>query len=212
MIKRVFSIVMACFLLSAAVFGVDSSEQNSKLGKVIESIGAGGKDFNAPLVSDANRPGEPNGRLSALDAYEGLDGELTAMVRADQKDVRLWLEGDLGNNVALAKMVERQVQRELKFLRGIAVEEKADKTAVAIDGLIAKRKEISGKLIHKMQTEQGKLTQKTVEPGRKDGRERHSERAPRSREDRRKELDERRKSRDKSSKEEKSGAGDSMSF
>lgn len=74
-----------------------------------------------------------------------------------QEQMRLWLQTTPDNKLELARELHPQIQAELSSIRTIAVEEKAEKTTAAIDGLLLARQERFNETIKKIEEETRKL-------------------------------------------------------
>jgi len=103
--------------------------------------GTGGTDRNA-------RPGRPEEQLDAE-----TEGAIT-----------LWSQATIDKKEDLAKSVNEQVKLEIVAVRRIAVEEKAEKTTAAIDGVLLARQERFDVYAKKMEQERLKLQQQTADP------------------------------------------------
>ncbi|MFH1719522.1 MAG: ankyrin repeat domain-containing protein [Planctomycetota bacterium] len=103
--------------------------------------GTAGTDRNA-------RPGRPE---------EQLDAET-------EQAISLWSQATIDKKEDLAKSVNEQVKLEIVAVRRIAVEEKAEKTTAAIDGVLLARQERFDVYAKKMEQERLKLQQQTADP------------------------------------------------
>lgn len=74
-----------------------------------------------------------------------------------QEQMRLWLQATPDNKLELARALHPIIQAEISSIRAVAVDEKANKTIAAIDGLLLARKERFDRLIIKMEEEIKKL-------------------------------------------------------
>jgi hypothetical protein len=102
---------------------------------------------------------DPNTVKDKLKTYEGLEKELRTVDRRGLREMRGWISKQNTTSPILAKAVYQQVAEELNFARKIAIEEKASKTTVVIDGLLVTRNERLGKLSKTMLEEKRKLRQ-----------------------------------------------------
>jgi hypothetical protein len=100
---------------------------------------------------------DPNKVKAAVKAFEGLEKELKTVDRMGIREMRGWTAKQSTSSPILAKAVYQQVEAELNFARKIAIEEKAAKTTVAIDGLLVSRNERLDKLAKTMLEEKRKL-------------------------------------------------------
>lgn len=100
---------------------------------------------------------DPNKVKAAVKAFEGLEKELKTVNRLGIREMRGWTSKQNASSPILAKAVYRQVAAELDFARKIAIEEKALKTTVVIDGLLVTRNERLDKLSKTMVEEKRRL-------------------------------------------------------
>lgn len=100
---------------------------------------------------------DPNTVKAKIKTYEGLEKELKAVDRLGIREMRGWVTKQGTSSPMLAKAVYQQVSAELNFARKIAIEEKAAKTTVVIDGLIVNRNDRLDKLSKRMVEEKRKL-------------------------------------------------------
>lgn len=96
---------------------------------------------------------DPNAILARIKTFEGLDKALAQVDGRARYEVREWLEKKTDNRVDLARALDRQVKAEIRFIRDIAVEEKANKTTGAIDALLLGRQEQLKRLVADMEEE-----------------------------------------------------------
>lgn len=100
---------------------------------------------------------DPNKVKVAVKAFEGLEKELKTIDRMGIREMRGWISKQGASSPILTKAVYQQVEAELNFARKLAVEEKAAKTTVSIDGLLVKRNERLKRLNNTMVEEKRKL-------------------------------------------------------
>ena len=104
------------------------------------------KDANS---ADANSVTDPN--KPAYMMFEGLEAALKRVNQGSRRETREWIRGTAEDKTSLVKAVQKQVMAEFNFLRELAVEEGAEKTAAAIDGLIADREKRFEEITQKME-------------------------------------------------------------
>ena len=104
------------------------------------------KDANS---ADANSVTDPN--KPAYMMFEGLEAALKRVNQGSRRETREWTRGTSEDKISLVKAVQEQVMAEFNFLRELAVEEGAEKTAAAIDGLIADREKRFEEITQKME-------------------------------------------------------------
>jgi len=109
---------------------------------------------------------DPNDVKIRLKDFQGLQIALKTVDRTGAREVREWMRTQSEATPILAKTVYTQVAAELKFTRKLAIEEKAAKTAVAIDGLLVSRQERFGRLVRIMLEEKRNLRRVERRPGR----------------------------------------------
>ena len=100
---------------------------------------------------------DPNKVKAAVKAFEGMEKELKTIDRMGIREMRGWTARQSASSPMLAKAVYQQVEAELNFAKKIAIEEKASKTTVVIDGLLVTRNERLDKLAKTMLEEKRKL-------------------------------------------------------
>ena len=101
----------------------------------------------------ANILADPNAIIARIKTFEGLDKSLAQVDGRARYEVREWLDKKTDNRVDLTKALDRQVRAEIRFIRDVAVEEKAKKTTDAIDALLLRRQEQLKKLVADMEEE-----------------------------------------------------------
>ena len=111
-------------------------------------------DANSTVdANDTNAPAEANEPKYKM--YEGLEEELLQLDEEAEKEMHEWARGDaeskIESRIKLIEAVQEQVIAELQFVKDLAVEEKAEKTAAAIDGLIANRQKRFDDVIDKLE-------------------------------------------------------------
>ncbi len=100
---------------------------------------------------------DPNEVKARLKTFEGLEKELRNVDRKGIREMRGWTTRQGTSSPMLAKAVYEQVAAELNFARKIAVEDKATKTTIVIDGLLVTRNERLDKLSKRMIEENRRL-------------------------------------------------------
>jgi len=94
----------------------------------------------APAPARAAIQIDPNAIQQQVKQFEGLAAALKTVDTKGDGEQQAWIQRRTDNRTALLSAVERQFAEELAFVKPIATEEKAQKTAKAIDDLTAKRK------------------------------------------------------------------------
>lgn len=123
------------------------------------------------LVADLEFLADANAVKERLKKHEGLEQELENVDKASAKEMREWGQGFVEERMDLAESVNQQVVDEFVFLRQIAVEEGALKTAAAIDGLLLDRQQRFEKISKKIDMamrRSGRFERGTIRGGRRD--------------------------------------------
>ena len=139
------------------------------------------KDANS--IADANSVTDPNKPVYMM--FEGLEEALKRVDQESRKEIREWTRSTTEDKTNLVKAVQKQVMAEFNFLRELAVEEGAEKTAAAIDGLIADREKRFEEITQKMEAAMKRLRGEREGRRGRDRRDRdRGDQRRRSREDR----------------------------
>jgi ankyrin repeat protein len=101
---------------------------------------------------------DPNEIQKKMKEFEGLAAALKTVDDKSEAEQRAWIQRRSDNRMALLAASEQQFVDEMAFVKPLAVEEKAVKTAKAIDDLTAKRKKRTD-LISEQLREQRRATQ-----------------------------------------------------
>lgn len=112
-------------------------------------------------ITGPNEPpmivGEPNEIRARVGKFEGLGAALQDVEGKGQTEEREWTEMELENRVELVRAVRAQMREELMLLRTLALEEKAEKTAAAIDGVLLSRQTRFTQAVQKIQEEEARI-------------------------------------------------------
>ena len=85
---------------------------------------------------------EPNEIRLKLRSFQGLEQQINQVIGGAQEEREEWLpRGGQEDRLALMDAIRAQLRAELRFLRQIALEEKAQRTVAALDGLLLSRQE-----------------------------------------------------------------------
>jgi len=144
------------------------------------------KDVNS-VAADANSVTDANEARYKM--FEGLEEALERVNQKSEKESRAWTRGLVEKGAAekrmnLLKAVQEQVVEEFNFLRQLAVEEEAVKTAAAIDGLIAARQKRFEEMTKEMEEARKRLRKREERRGKDRDSIREREPRRRDREDR----------------------------
>jgi hypothetical protein len=101
--------------------------------------------------------GDANEIKARVKKYEGLDSALQQVEKQSQNEEKQWTEMEVENRLELVRAVKAQMKEELMLLRKVALEEKAEKTAAAIDGLLLSRQDRFAKVIQKIDEEDARI-------------------------------------------------------
>jgi hypothetical protein len=169
------------FLILSQVFAAEVSdrrdtEMRSKSPRY-DRVGRArnGEEENS-LVAELEFLADANAVKARLKKHEGLEQELEKVSKASTKEMRQWGQGFVEERMDLAESVNQQVIDELVFLRQIAVEEGALKTAAAIDGLLLDREQRYEKISRKIDMamrRSGRFERGTMRGSRRDLRGRY---------------------------------------
>ncbi len=116
---------------------------------------------------------DPNAVKARLKKFEGLEEALKNVEKESEKVITEWISGLTGITPTIVKAVYEQVGAEFDFVRRQAVEETAEKTTAAIDGMILNRSERFDKIVEKMQED---TMRRELRESRRPGRSRRSTR------------------------------------
>jgi len=109
-----------------------------------------GQGMAAPAMPSGPAPArpaieiDPNEIAKLMKQFEGLAADLKPVDDKSRTEQLGWIQRRMDNRTTLLITVERQFTEEMAFVKPIAVQEKAEKTAKAIDDLNAARKERFG--------------------------------------------------------------------
>ncbi|MEN6577548.1 MAG: ankyrin repeat domain-containing protein [Phycisphaerales bacterium] len=83
---------------------------------------------------------DPNEIREELAKFTMLEAPLKVIDANGESEQRAWIVRRADNRTLLVRAVQKQFDEEMKFVKRLAVEEKAAKTAKAVDDLVAARK------------------------------------------------------------------------
>ncbi len=175
------SILLAAFFSFTPVFGQPPEDKPPQPQKTVDANTA--TDVNT--AADANAVADPNAVVRArIEKFEGLGGALSGINTAGEEEIREWTRGRLDNRLDLILAAQKQNIAELKFLRELAVEEKAAKTTAAIDGILLDRQERFKGVIEELEKKSERLRRLSERDERRKEREQSSRERGRERTDR----------------------------
>jgi len=93
---------------------------------------------------------DPNEIKANIKKFEGLDKSIEEVAGKSRIGMRRWQQIKTDNRTTLVRVVKRQLDEEVDFIRKVALEEKAKKTADAADALLAKRMERTAKVLKEL--------------------------------------------------------------
>lgn len=183
--KRMVISISILLVASLAFIGSLSvaGDRTSRLRERLETPNLDPDDRDESKVDTVARPNaqldvlaDPNEIKARIKAFEGLEKALEEVESKSKSEQRAWLQRRTENKANLAKEVQRQIEAELTFIRKLAVEEGAEKTTAAIDGLLLSRDQRSEKLIKELQEEKRQQRQELRQDQRSRGRGRATRR------------------------------------
>lgn len=83
---------------------------------------------------------DPNAIREQVKGFEGLAAGIKGVDAKSETEVKGWIQRRTDNRITLVRAAEKQFGEELTFVKAVAAEEKAAKTAKAADDLSAARK------------------------------------------------------------------------
>ena len=104
-----------------------------------------------------------------IKTFEGLEKSIEEIAENSRLGMRRWQQIRTDNRSTLVRMVQRQLEDEVEFIKKLALEAKAKKTADAADTLLAKKKDRRAKIVKEL-TAQEKEQQQTRTTARSRGR------------------------------------------
>ena len=180
------SILLVAFFSFTPAFGqpqdanqVQPVEQKEEPAKELEhtKTADANKVTDANVAADANAITDPNAVRAKIEKFEGLSGALSQINTASSDEISKWTLGR-EEKLDLALAVQKQITEELKFLRELAVKEKAVKTTAAIDGILLDRQERFKDVLETLEKETERYRRFTErEEKRRELRERNSGRS-----------------------------------
>jgi hypothetical protein len=145
-------------------------------GRIYAITFSSGEEVTVASSADANSVTDPN--KPAYMMFEGLEEALKRVNKESRKETREWTRSTAEDKTSLVKAVQKQVMAEFNFLRELAVEEGAEKTAAAIDGLIADREKRFEEITQKMEAAMKRNRRGRDRETRRRSREDRSRRTP----------------------------------
>jgi hypothetical protein len=151
----------SCFILAQA-FAAEEDEQQkvtrpSKAAKYSATRAPRQRRRANSVADKLSFLADANTVKSNLKEFKGLEQEVDGLSKSGEKMMREWTRGPAGEKANLAEAVHQQVIEELVLIRKLAVEEGADKTTAAIDGLLLARQERYGKVLDRMEAEKRRM-------------------------------------------------------
>ncbi|MHC4641498.1 MAG: ankyrin repeat domain-containing protein [Planctomycetota bacterium] len=96
---------------------------------------------------------EPNKVKVRLRMFQGLEDAMKNIEQQSDREITEWNNGLEGSTTAIVKAIYEQIGGEFEFIRKHSVEESAEKTTTAIDGMLLARSVRLEKMAEKMQEE-----------------------------------------------------------
>jgi hypothetical protein len=145
------SILLVAFFSFTAAFG-QPPEDRPPHPQLKEQKEEPVKEPEPQKTAEANAITDPNAVRAKIEKFEGLSKALDQINTASSDEISKWTLGR-EEKLDLALAVQKQITEELKFLRELAVKEKAAETAAAIDGILLDRQERFKDVIEKLEKE-----------------------------------------------------------
>lgn len=132
-------------------------------------------DPNA-VIADVNFMADPNAIRGKVKQFRGLEQALKKLDKASRNEYDEWRSCESDEDVImdrrdLARAVQKQLIAELAFIRELALEEKATKTAAAIEGLLLDKQQRYAKVLMKLETKIRKMKDRRRARKRDEGRD-----------------------------------------
>jgi hypothetical protein len=134
------------------------------------------------LIADVNATADSNAIRARIEKFEGLSEALIKVNMESGNEISEWTRGKLDDRLDLALAMQKQITAELKFLRELAVKERATETTAAIDGILLDRQERFKNVITELEKNSERLRRLSERQER--SRERNSRERTRERTDR----------------------------
>ena len=130
----------------------------------------GGSSAVARPAAQVDLLADPNEIKARVKTFDGLDKAIKEIADKSATEERQWRQTRYDNRSLLSRAVQSQFEAEMGLVRKTAVAEKAEKTVVAIDGLLLEKKERAKKVSREL-LQQRREQQQTQSPrGRSRGR------------------------------------------
>jgi hypothetical protein len=166
-------LMVAALIISVVLFGLETtfSKAETKNGKVAAKAtlenAKTAKDANvgadANKMADVNQAGEPN----ETDALEKEFREASKTADMEYQEV---MRQSTENRVKMMTAVQKQTMAELEFIRNLALQEGATKTAKAVDLVMEKRKARYDEMIQNVKERQEREAQRAERESRREHR------------------------------------------
>ena len=149
-------------LMEDRLYGVEAAIEGQDLypGYGGQSQRGSSRDGSLDILAD------PNEIKARIKTFEGLEKALEEITSKSRLEKGAWLQSKIDNRTSLSRAIEDQVKGELTFVRKIAVEEKAEKTTKAIDGVLSSRQQQYEKVHRELLVQKRDLKETTSFRGR----------------------------------------------
>ena len=128
------------------------------------------RNIESQLANETDLLADPNEIKNRIKTFEGLEKSIEEVSSKSQLVMRRWRQIRIDNRTTLVNNVQRQLQEEIEFISKVALEEKAKKTSEAADALLAKKKNMTSKIVKEMRAQEGDQRQQTRSTSRVRGR------------------------------------------
>jgi hypothetical protein len=114
---------------------------------------------------------DPNEITARIKTFDGLEKAIVDLATKSSTELRYWGQSRYDNRTSLARAVQKQVEAELALVRKTAVEEKAEKTAEAIDALVKRKQDRHKKVNRELLQQRREMSQaQSSQAGARGGR------------------------------------------
>ena len=132
------------------------SEEHEETATVDEAAEPNAVSTEIEEPADANTANDPNAIRARVRQFEDLEDELRRINGESREEIRQWTRRT-EDKLELILEVQQQSATELNLLRRLAVEEGAEKTTAAIDGILLNRQERYKDVIERFERERERL-------------------------------------------------------
>jgi hypothetical protein len=174
-VKRLAAVVL---IISIIVFGIGSTFSRAEA-KNVKAATKDSTDVNA--VAEAKKAADANEAANEPNEIDELEKGFKEASKAADKEYQEVMRQSTENRVKMMTALQNQTVAELEYIRSLAVEEGATKTAKAVDLAIEKRKARYEEMIQNMKERQEREEQRAEREAKREQRSEreHPRRKPR---------------------------------